>query len=368
MKHDEAYKWTEEQLAELESRIADEYAQVAKDLEKKAKEYFEKFKKRDADMMKLVDAGRVTPEEYKQWRLAQIGRGKRFEKMAEEMAERITQANEIVADYINDVTPLVYARNRNYTAYTIEQVSGSVDFTMIPEDSVKILFMKRPDLMPFYPPERAVKRGIDLEYGKRQITKQTTTGILQGEKLGELADRLQTNIPTMSRNSAIRAARTAATGAQNAGRVDACREAKELGLNVKQRWIATLDGRTRHEHGELDGQVVEVGKPFKVDGYELRFPGDPQGKPHLVYNCRCSLIADYDEESFRKSKRRARDIETGEKEIITGMTYSEWVAEKEAKATAKELEEKMRKRVKERNGADTRGRSKSPTRNAGKQR
>ena len=62
--------------------------------------------------------------------------------------------------------------------------------------------------MPYYHPKRAVNRGIDLAWGKRQISAQLTSGILQGESIQQLADRLQTNIPNMSRDSAIRAART----------------------------------------------------------------------------------------------------------------------------------------------------------------
>lgn len=62
--------------------------------------------------------------------------------------------------------------------------------------------------MPYYPPKRAVKRGIDLKWGKQQITAQITSGILQGESIKHLADRLQTNIPNMNRTSAIRVART----------------------------------------------------------------------------------------------------------------------------------------------------------------
>ena len=127
----------------------------------------------------------------------------------------------IAAAYINDRTPGIYSLNRNYAAYTIEQQAGQdVGFDLWDEQTIRRLAMEQPDLMPYYPPKRAVKRGIDLAWGKRQITAQVTSGILQGESIKHLADRLQTNIPNMNRTSAIRAARTAVTGAQNAGRLD----------------------------------------------------------------------------------------------------------------------------------------------------
>ena len=47
-----------------------------------------------------------------------------------------------------------------------------------------------------------------------------------------------------------------------------------MGIKLKREWVATLDGRTRHAHAMLDGQKAEIGKPFKVDGYDIMFPGD----------------------------------------------------------------------------------------------
>ena len=63
-----------------------------------------------------------------------------------------------------------------------------------------------------------------------------------------------------------------------------------MGIELQQEWLATIDGRTRHEHRLLDGQRVKVGEKFKVEGYELEYPADPNGEPEMVYNCRCTLI------------------------------------------------------------------------------
>ena len=91
-------------------------------------------------------------------------------------------------------------------------------------------------------------------------------------------------------NAAVRYARTAATGAQNAGRVDSYERAQKMGIELEQEWLATLDNRTRDEHRDLDGQHVPVGEPFEVDGEEIRYPGDPSAPGYLVWNCRCTLV------------------------------------------------------------------------------
>lgn len=324
-KPDQAHIQTDKELAALEKRIAAEYRKAAEELQEKIDDYFEQFKKRDAEQLQLLQDGKITRRQYTQWRLAQIGRGKRFEALRDRVAERMTKANEVAAAYINDKTPGIYSLNRNYAAYTIEQqVGANVGFDLWDEQTVKRLIVEQPDLMPYYPPKRAVKRGIDLKWGKQQITAQVTSGILQGESIKHLADRLQTNIPHMNRDSAIRAARTAITGAQNAGRLDSYLQAESMGIQLKKRWLSTLDGRTRHAHQLLDGQVQPNEKPFHSILGDIMFPGDPNAAPANVYNCRCTLIAELEGVDMSYAKRRARDPETEESVVIEDMTYAEW--------------------------------------------
>ena len=318
-KADEAHRRTDKKLAELETRIAAEYKKAADELSEKIKDYFERLKERDAVQAEMLLNGEITKQEYIQWRLAQIGRGKRFQALRDRIAERMTHANEVAAAYINDQTPGIYSLNRNYAAYTIEQQVGQdVGFDLWDEQTVKRLIVDQPDIMPYYPEKRAVQRGIDLAWGKRQITVQVTTGILQGESIKHLADRLQFNIPGMNRTSAIRAARTAVTGAQNAGRLDGFLRAEEMGVKLKKRWLATLDNRTRHTHRILDGQVRPNEKPFVVEGQEIMYPGDPSAAAALVYNCRCTLVAEVEGVDTSGALRRDQDG------VVPNMTYEEW--------------------------------------------
>lgn len=323
-KPDYAHRMTDAELAQLERRISAIYQQAADELSDTVNAYFEQFEKRDAAMKEKLDAGEITEQQYKQWRLAQIGRGKRFEALRDKVAKRYTDANATAVVYVNDATPGIYSLNRNYAAYKIEQVSDKADFTLWDEQTVKRLIVEQPDLMPYYPPKRALQRGIDLKYGKQQITASVTSSILQGKGIGKIADDLQSRMRDMSRASAIRTARTAVTAAQNAGRLDTYRAAQDMGIKLKKRWLATLDNRTRHAHAMLDGQTVDVDKPFKVDGYELMYPGDTSAPGYLVYNCRCTQIAEVDGEDTSSGGRRARNPKTGESVLVGDMTYAEW--------------------------------------------
>nr|DAJ26687.1 MAG TPA: minor capsid protein [Caudoviricetes sp.] len=325
---DLGHKLTDKELAKLERRIAKLYREAGEELQATIDAYFEQFKKRDEEMKALIgtvqNGKEWTEADYKQWRLNQIGRGERYQAMRDKVAHRVTDANVVAVSYTNDATPGIYSLNRNYAAYTIEQVAGNVGFDLWDEQTVKRLMVEQPDLMPYYPPKRALKRGIDLAYGKKQITASVTSSILQGKSIKHMADDLQKRITTMSRDSAIRTARTAVTGAQNAGRMDSYAAAEKMGIKLRREWVATLDNRTRHAHAMLDGQQADIDKPFKVDGYEIMFPGDTSAPGYLVYNCRCTQIAVVDGVDTSSAQRRARNADTGKTEVISNMTYAEW--------------------------------------------
>lgn len=317
---DLGHKWTEEELAALERRIRKVYKDARDDLQGKVDKYFALFVERDKKQQELLKAGKITEEQYKQWRLAQIGRGKRFEALRDQVADRMTEANKVAASYVNDTTPGIYSLNHNYAAYTIEQVSGDVGFTIWDEQTVKRLIAEEPTLLP----ERRVDAPKDLKWNKRQFTAEITAGILQGEAIGKIANRVQ-NLSDANRSGALRNARTAVTGAQNAGRQESYNQAKKMGLQLRKRWIATKDNRTRHAHAMLDGQTVELDEPFKIEGSELMFPGDPTGRANLVWNCRCTMRT-VEKEGIEAEPRkiRVRDPVTGRNVVVNEMTYQEW--------------------------------------------
>lgn len=307
-KTDYAHRMTDRELAALEKRIAAEYKKAADEMQGKVDAYFQSLAKRDAETKALigtiVNGKKYTEQDYKQWRLTQIGRGKRLEALRDRLAERMTRANEVTAAYINDDMPKIYAMNRAYIIKSAREEAGEildgVDFALWDERTVKRLLIEQPDLMPHYPKKRAVKRGIDLDYGKRKITEYVTQGILQGESINQMARKLMDNVEGMERVGAIRAARTAITAAENAGRQAGREELESKGVIVRKRWIANDDNRSRERrkvkiHVEAGEQPpIDNDMPFEVGGEYLMFPGDSSmgASGWNLYNCRCSSTAE----------------------------------------------------------------------------
>lgn len=339
MERDEGRILTDEQLIELEKEIRRAYAAAAVELMETIDAHFARFEKKDTEMRRLMEAGQITEDQYLQWRLSYIGRGKRFEELRDKLAEGVTRANELAVSYVNNRLPTIYTLNRNYAGYSVDRGSRwrYDSFTLLDEATVRRLIRDKPDLMPNYPAKRALARGIDLAYGKKQITAAVTSGILQGKGVRRIAADLRERIVSMNVESAIRTARTAVTSAENGGRQDTFEAAAEAGIKVRRRWLATLDSRTRPEHGHADGQERGADEPFIVGGEKLMFPGD---KSHgasgwNIYNCRCCLTSATDKR-FEKNpmKRRARNPETGEWELIPDMTFDEWQEWKRERAQA----------------------------------
>jgi len=111
-------------------------------------------------------------------------------------------------------------------------------------------------------------------------------GIREGEGTDQLAERVRHVFDVASRVRAERIARTETIGASNFAHIEAYRQS---GVVQLKRWLAALDERTRETHREAHGQEVPVDAPFSVGGHALMHPGDPDGPPEEVINCRCTV-------------------------------------------------------------------------------
>jgi uncharacterized protein with gpF-like domain len=229
----------------------------------------------------------------------------------------------------------------NYATWRVER-AASVDtaFTLYNRQAVERILREQPDLLP--PPgkqmlstfekferfkagdvevlteeerqafEKLIAQNKDIRWQKGQIQSVTAQAIVQGESIPNMAKRIAFTMGETNHKATIRYARTAMTGAQNAGRMDAFHRAESIGIKLRRQWVATLDERTRYEHRQLDGEKADLDKPFKVEGYTIMFPGDPAAAGEMIWNCRCSLIEDIKGLSHDLSRRSKVDIIDGD--------------------------------------------------------
>ena len=279
---DKAHIWTDEKLEEMERHLSAIYSRAEKEIQKTADEYFDKFHKQDEAKRKLLEQGKITEDEYKKWRKNKIMYGKRFTEMKEQCAKQILNVNETALAYVNDQLPEIYAINYNALAKSVDGLGGYV-FTLLDANTVKYLATADKSLLPY----KKLDPVKDIPWNMKKINAETLQGILQGESMGKIAKRIR-NVQEMNRTQAIRSARTIVTGAENKGRFDSYQRATSDGIILEEEWIATNDKRTRHSHAIMDGETKGVDGKFSNG---LSYPGDPNGRPEEVYNCRCSMTA-----------------------------------------------------------------------------
>lgn len=134
--------------------------------------------------------------------------------------------------------------------------------------------------------------GEDVSYLKRSVRAELSRGISTGSSWNEMALRVARGMNSpfdKAYNNAIRIARTEGHRIQNEAALNGQNEAKKKGADIVKQWDATLDGRTRPEHREADGQLRELDEPFDVGGEKMEAPG-VGGSARNVCNCRCCLL------------------------------------------------------------------------------
>ena len=205
----------------------------------------------------------------------------RYKAMLNETTAKLTHVNEVALDYANGNMPKIYTLN--YNEFANQDITGYT-FTLVNEQAVKNLAAEDKSLLP----KKKVDIPKDKAWNQKNINSEVLQGILQGENINKIANRLQ-HVTDMNRNSSIRNARTMVTSAENKGRQDSFKKAANDGVIMKRRWVATHDDRTRAWHSDLDGVEVDLDEPWENDYGEIMYPGDPTADPANVYNCRCSI-------------------------------------------------------------------------------
>lgn len=130
--------------------------------------------------------------------------------------------------------------------------------------------------------------GVDVNNLKKTVSQEISRGIASGLLYDEIARNIQfrTNAPL---KRAMTIVRTEGHRIQQASADDARQVAKSKGADVVKQWDATMDGKTRPTHRQLDGQIREVDEPFELGTKKAMYPGE-FGLPEEDCNCRCVAL------------------------------------------------------------------------------
>lgn len=153
----------------------------------------------------------------------------------------------------------------------------------------------------------------------KRIRTHITLGIMSGEGYSKIAKALRDDLG-MAKAQSVRVARTETGRALSQAGLDSAMVAKDNGLDMKKRWYATKDTRTRDTHRHLDGTSVDIEDNFHSSGCvgpaPKLFIGVASAKENI--NCRCKLLYYIDEDELPTTMR------TKENGVIPFTNYREW--------------------------------------------
>ena len=291
---DKAHLATDELLSKMERRLRAIYTRASREIGEAWKAYLREAGTEIADLQKQYqEAKKANDTELAR----QLGKSlqkakrertltdKRYRELTRQTAEQLAHVNETATAYINNNLPEVYAMNYNATGEAFNGIGG-YSFTLTDADTIRNLVESDSSLLPM----RELDFAKDVAWNIEKMNAEVLQGILQGEPIDKIADRLA-QVIGMNLRSAISAARTMVTSAENKGRQDGFERAAAMGIILEREWIATSDGRTRDWHRELDGVTVGVDEPFENAIGKIMYPGDPSANGANVWNCRCTIAA-----------------------------------------------------------------------------
>ena len=333
-------------VLKLEKELKKVYGQAAKEmkatLQEMSKEYGDEYNQKLQD----VQSGAITQAQFDSWAESQVKILETWQQKIDQCTGVMLNANQKAMGMVNGEMLGVFAENANWQSYQLTQdTKMNLMFSVYDEHTVEKLIRDKPELLP----RKEVNGKKDKAWNRTKIANAVTQSILQGDSIPKLAKRIAVQTGETNMKAMTRYARTAMTSAQNSGRMEMLHRAKGMGIQCKKVWLATLDGRTRDAHGDLDGQKVDVDEPFQSDFGEIMYPGDLGSKgsvPANIYNCRCTLIYDYegypndptadqrlmyDEYDTTETDADGKEhkVHHRESRLITDMNYSEWKAAKE---------------------------------------
>lgn len=305
--------YTDKEIAKLDKEIQSIYKEAEKDIQKKMDDFNAKYKVKEAKYQQKVASGQMTQEDFDRWKKGQVFQGKQWQAKKDEILNVIHNSNVVATNMINGESIHVFAANANYMSYDLEHSEGvNFGFALYDSNTVTNLIKDNPQILPKW----KIDKPKDYTWSQKKLNRSITQGIIQGESLEKIANRLSDKLVSTNQNKMRTFARTAMTGAQNSGRQTQLQNAKKLGIECVKEWMATLDSHTRDTHKDIDGEQVEVNKEFSN---KCKYPGDPGGPPAEVYNCRCTMVSD-----VKKYPSIYNRYDNETRTRIRNMSYREW--------------------------------------------
>lgn len=107
----------------------------------------------------------------------------------------------------------------------------------------------------------------------------------EGMSVADIAKSIRDIFDTSTYRSTL-ISRTEVVGYHNFAHTKAAEQSEVVDSKM---WVSSGDDRVRPTHLDIDGTEVSLDEKFQVGNSSLDFPGDPNGDPEEIVQCRCAL-------------------------------------------------------------------------------
>ena len=320
MKRDKERIETDKILENIEAEIAEYYQDRIEDVSEEWLDYMQDVAeatakeqrdyedaKKSGDMKKIV----ASLLALQMIRNKHLITDKKAKVIKENTLRKLAVVNQGALDIVKKHKPKIYEINYNQVASGVKKIG--VEFQKLNFKLSKKFADKKIK-------DKKINATKDMRWNMKFIDSQIRQGMNNGESIPKIANRIFPEMMAKSdtkglskeeldglikrnRQAAIRTARTKVTEIENQARLDSYHELQRLGVDIKKRWIATGDSRTRDWHLSMDGQTVGIDEKFTDGlGEKLDKPAQDGASPRTTYNCRCSMEAVIN--GFKRDKTR----------------------------------------------------------------
>jgi hypothetical protein len=133
---------------------------------------------------------------------------------------------------------------------------------------------------------------IEQRSARMALVNDTTKSIIDsvfektaGKSHADFISVLEETITASTASRIATIARTEVSGSFNSGMMIA---AKDAGFTRKS-WVPLSDDGSRHNHASIENSIIDIDESFVIDGKSISYPGDINGVPDEIVNCRCTL-------------------------------------------------------------------------------
>jgi SPP1 gp7 family putative phage head morphogenesis protein len=238
----------------------------------------------------------------------------RLANLEKQISKEIVKINGKSANTLKNGLAKLYEESYYMTGYAFEKtLDTKLGFTLLKKELIEEVINN-----PFDRIGWNNRNKDNIAYLVKKLKEEIANGLIQGKSYRDISKQVKDRMG-IGASKAIRIVQTEGHRVRESARFEGMKQARNQGVEMQKRWLATLDSRTRDRHQRLDGQTVDLDERFSNG---LMYPGDPSGPAKEVINCRCTQISILGEE-YEPKVRRSRD-ENNKGEIIPYTNYQEW--------------------------------------------